>query len=241
MKIISLVPSITEALFDLGLNSSDLIGRTKFCIHPKEQVRKVEIIGGTKNLNIQKIKALDPELIIANREENEQIQVEELQRDFKVLVTNISTLEDNYYLLKTLGNILDAAGRAQNFNSKINEIFNEIYPVSGKSCAYLIWKNPYMTVGGDTFINEILHRLGFKNIFSSQKRYPIVDLEELQQADFIFLSSEPFPFKEKHVEELRRQFPHTKIQLVDGEAFSWYGTHLAKCENYFKELLLNCQ
>lgn len=241
MKIISLVPSITEALFDLGLNSSKVIGRTKFCIHPKEMVRDVEIIGGTKNLNADKIKALNPDLIIANKEENEQAQVEALQQNFKVLVTNISTLEDNYYLLKTLGNILDEAQRAQQFNSKINEIFNSIGTGAGKSCAYLIWQNPYMTVGGDTFINEILQRLGFKNIFADRKRYPIINTEDLREADFIFLSSEPFPFKQKHAEELQRQFTHTQVLIVDGEAFSWYGTHLAKCENYFKDLLNKCK
>src|SRR5690606_33459130 len=102
---------------------------------------------------------------------------------------------------------------------------------------YLIWQNPYMTVGGDTFINEIVQRLGFKNIFADRRRYPTVEVEDLQHTDFVFLSSEPFPFKAKHVEELQQQVSQSKILLVDGEAFSWYGTHLAKCENYFEELL----
>ena len=170
MKIISLVPSITEALFDFGLSEKEVIGRTKFCIQPKNTFQKVEIIGGTKNLNIAKIKSLNPDLIIANKEENVKEQIEELQKDFKVLVTNISNLEDNYYLLKTLGNLLGKQEIAQKFNLKIYEILAKFSDLEKKKCAYLIWKNPYMTVGFDTFIHDILEKIGFQNIFKNQKR-----------------------------------------------------------------------
>lgn len=237
MKVISLVPSITETLFDLGLTSDEIIGRTKFCIHPKELVKNIEIIGGTKNLNLDKIKSLKPDLIIANKEENVKEQVEELMKDFKVLVTNVETLEDNYYLIKQLGYIFGKEEKAQLFNIKTYEVFDIPKPEKSLKVAYLIWKDPHMTVGGDTFISRILEELGFENLFKDQKRYPEVQLEDLKEADFIFLSSEPFPFKEKHIAEIQNICVDQKIMIVDGEAFSWYGSHLAKCGEYYRELL----
>lgn len=237
MKVISLVPSITEALFDLGLTENEVIGRTKFCVHPAEKVKNIEIIGGTKNLNTDKIKSLQPDLIIANKEENVKEQVEELMKDFKVIVNNTETIEDNYYLLKNLGLIFNKEEKAQVFNLKIYEIFNQVQLKSKVKAAYLIWKNPYMTVGSDTFIHHVLSEIGFENIFKNKTRYPEIEIADLNEADVIMLSSEPFPFKEKHILELKETYPDKKIIIVDGEAFSWYGTHIAKCENYFKNLI----
>lgn len=237
MKVISLVPSITEALFDLGLTENEIIGRTKFCIHPEDKVKNVEIIGGTKNLNIEKIKALKPDLILANKEENVKEQVEILMKDFKVIVYNTETIEDNYYLLKNLGLLFNKEERAQFFNLKIYEVLNGAKIHKKIKTAYLIWKNPYMTVGSDTFIHNVLSEIGFENIFKNQTRYPEIQVEDLAEADVIMLSSEPFPFKEKHIADLKEFYPEKKIIIVDGEAFSWYGTHIAKCENYFKELI----
>lgn len=236
MKIISLVPSITETLFDFGLTDHEVIGRTKFCVHPKELVKNVEIIGGTKNLNISKIKSLSPDLIIANKEENDKAQVEELMKDFTVWVTDIETLEDNQNFLTKLGILLNKEKIAQNFNQKINSIFNLKKTTDPIKVAYLIWKNPYMTVGSDTFIHEIIEKLGFGNLFKNEKRYPEISLDQMQEADFIFLSTEPFPFQQKHAEELQNELPGKKIIVVDGEAFSWYGTHLAKCSEYLQTL-----
>ncbi len=239
MRVISLVPSITETLFDLGLTADEIVGRTKFCIHPKDLVDKVEIIGGTKNLNLEKIKSLKPDLIIANKEENVKEQVEELMKDFEVLLTDIETLEDNDDLIEELGQIFGKEEKAQFFNHQITEIFNLPKPERPLTVAYLIWKNPYMTVGGDTFISRILQLLGFENLFKDQKRYPEIQLEDLRKADLIFLSSEPFPFKEQHIEEIQMVCQNQKILIVDGEAFSWYGTHLAKCGEYYRELMEN--
>ncbi|UFH33043.1 helical backbone metal receptor [Chryseobacterium sp. C-71] len=237
MKVISLVPSITEALFDLGLTENEIIGRTKFCIHPEDKVKNVEIIGGTKNLNIEKIKSLKPDLILANKEENVKEQVETLMKDFKVIVYNTETIEDNYYLVKNLGLLFNKEERAQIFNLKIYEVLNDAKIHTKIKAAYLIWKNPYMTIGSDTFIHNVLSEIGFENIFKNQTRYPEIQIKDLAEADVIMLSSEPFPFKEKHIEELNQFYPEKKIIIVDGEAFSWYGTHIAKCENYFKELI----
>lgn len=237
MKVVSLVPSITEALFDLGLTENEVIGRTKFCIHPSEKVKNVSVIGGTKNINIDKIKSLQPDLILANKEENVKEQVEALMDDFKVIVTNVENIEDNYYLLKTLGKLFHKEEKAQCFNLKIYEILNETKIQSSVKAAYLIWKNPYMTIGSDTFIHKIMDEIGFENIFKDRKRYPEITVEDLSDAEVIMLSSEPFPFKEKHIEELKAFYPDKKIMIVDGEAFSWYGTHMAKCGSYFKELI----
>jgi ABC-type Fe3+-hydroxamate transport system substrate-binding protein len=241
MKVISLVPSITEALFDLGLTENEVIGRTKFCIHPKEKVKNIPIIGGTKNLNIEKIRSLQPDLILANKEENVKEQVETLMEDFKVTVTHVETIEDNYYLLKNLGNTFHKEETAKAYNLKIYEILNQTKINIKIKAAYLIWKNPYMTIGSDTFIHHILTEIGFENVFKDQTRYPEIQTKDLAEADVIMLSSEPFPFKEKHIEELKMFYPEKKIMIVDGEAFSWYGTHLAKCENYFKELISEVQ
>ena len=237
MKVISLVPSITEALFDLGLTENEVIGRTKFCIHPAEKVEKIEITGGTKNLNIEKIQSLKPDIILANKEENVKEQVEILMKDFKVIVYDTETIEDNYYLVKNLGLLFNKEEKAQIFNLKIYEVLHQAKININLKIAYLIWKNPYMTVGSDTFIHNILSEIGFENIFKNQTRYPEIQVEDLAEADVIMLSSEPFPFKQKHIAELKEFYPKKKIIIVDGEAFSWYGTHIAKCEDYFRELI----
>ncbi|MDP9960854.1 ABC transporter substrate-binding protein [Chryseobacterium lathyri] len=237
MRVISLVPSVTEALFDLGLSENEVVGRTKFCIHPESKVKTIPVIGGTKNINIDKIRALQPDLILANKEENIKEQVEALMNDFKVIVTNVETIEDNYYLLKTLGNLFNKEERAQQFNLKIYEVLEQAKLDSTVKVAYLIWKSPYMTIGSDTFIHRILSEIGFKNIFKNRTRYPEIQMEDLVEAEVIMLSSEPFPFKEKHIEEMKAFYPDKKIMIVDGEAFSWYGTHIAKCGDYFTGLL----
>ena len=238
MKIISLVPSITETLFDFGLTADEVTGRTKFCIHPSDLVKNVEVIGGTKNLNIEKIRSLKPDLIIANKEENEKLQVEELMKDFKVWVTDIETLEDNQDFISNLGTLLNKENLALDFNQKIASVFTNIKVSDSTKVAYLIWKTPFMTVGSDTFINEILVRSGFENLFKDRTRYPEISVEDLNEADLIFLSSEPFPFQQKHIDELQIELPNKEIVLVDGEAFSWFGTHLMKVGDYLIELSL---
>ena len=235
MRIISLVPSLTESLLDFGI--PDIVGRTKFCIHPKDQVKDIEVIGGTKNIHLEKIRALKPDLILANKEENMKEQVEALMPDFKVWSTNIENIEVNYYFLKNLGNMFNQKEKAQAFNLKIYDIFNQYKLNKRIKAAYLIWKKPYMTIGSDTFIHHLLQQLGFDNIFSEQKRYPVIEMQDLDEAEIIMLSSEPYPFQEKHLEEFRAVYPDKKIIIVDGEAFSWYGTHIAKCETYYKELV----
>lgn len=237
MRIVSLVPSITETLFDFGLGSQEIVGRTKFCIHPRNKVTEIPIIGGTKNLYIEKIKSLKPTHIIASKEENVKEQVEELQTLSHVWLTDIKSVEDNLVFLKDLGELLGKQAEAKTFIDKTEEIFNNIEQVKSIPAAYLIWKNPYMTVGGDTFISDVMQKLGFENIFKGQTRYPQISVENLEHSEIIFLSSEPFPFKNKDLEELQSLLPDQKIMLADGEAFSWYGTHISKCGEYYQRLL----
>ena len=240
MRIVSLVPSITETLFDFGLTHNEVVGRTKFCIHPGDLVQNVEVIGGTKNLKIEKNLALKPDLIIANKEENEKLQVEELAKHCRVWVTNIATLADNERFIWELGMVLKKRQMVNQLTHQINEAFPILKAnIKRKKAAYLIWSIPYMTVGCDTFINEILDKLGFENVFKNQKRYPEISVDELKEADLIFLSSEPFPFQQKHLDELQKELPNNQIILVDGEAFSWFGTHLIKVGDYLKKLSEN--
>lgn len=172
-----------------------MVGRTKFCIHPKTLIKNVPVIGGTKNLNLDKIKALKPDLIIANKEENEKEQVEELQVDFTIWLTEIENLQDNQNFLTELGILLNKQELAFNFNEKINAIFDSSKELSPKKAAYLIWENPYMTVGSDTFIHEIIEKLGFTNLFKDRKRYPEISVNQMKEAEYVFLSSEPFLFQ----------------------------------------------
>ncbi len=241
MRIVSLVPSITQTLFDFGLDHSEIVGRTKFCIHPSDRVKEVPIVGGTKNLKLEKIRALQPDLIIANKEENEREQVLELEKEFRVWLTDISTLEDHVNFLSELGQLLGKPDKAACFIKQTNDIFDRLRPTLKIPTAYLIWKEPYMTVGADTFIHEIMTRLGFRNIFQHQTRYPTVEISDLKRARLILLSSEPYPFRQKHIAELKEYLPDTTIMLADGEAFSWYGTRILKYDAYYRQLMVEVQ
>lgn len=237
-RIISLVPSQTELLFDLGLDA-EVIGITKFCVHPEHWFKTKTRVGGTKQLHIEKIKELQPDLIIANKEENVQLQIEELAKDFPVWISDVNNLNNALKMIEAIGEIVNKQSKAKEMTDQITNSFCQLQTTNFKQqTCYLIWKDPYMTVGGDTFINDMLHRSGFQNLFEHQARYPEVTIEQLQalNCELLLLSSEPFPFKQKHIEELQPLLPNTKIILVDGEMFSWYGSRLLKVPAYFQQL-----
>ena len=237
-RIISLVPSQTELLFHLGLDK-EVTGITKFCIHPAEWFRRKTRVGGTKQLKMDIIPQLQPDLIIANKEENVQEQIEELQQHYPVWITDINNLDDAYEMIKDIGLITNREVAAKDLISGIKEEFAGLpTPNSRLNTVYLIWQKPYMTVGGDTFIHAMLGAAGFTNLYKYKTRYPELSIEELKSINpaLLFLSSEPFPFKKKHVNELQEQLPNTKIALVDGEIFSWYGSRLLKAPAYFNQL-----
>lgn len=249
-RIISLVPSQTELLFDLGLDD-EVVGITKFCVHPPEWFRSKKRIGGTKKLHVDIIHQLQPELIIANKEENVKEQIEELAKDYPVWISDVDSLSSAYDMIQQIGLLTNKVERSQEIIATIKTNFGQLPVITNKPAAcYLIWKDPYMTVGGDTFIHSMMDAAGFDNIFKSRQRYPVVTMEDLLIAgtsgstpcDLILLASEPFPFKEKHIDELKQTLdklglPKTKILLVDGEMFSWYGSRLQHAPGYFKELL----
>lgn len=240
-RIISIVPSQTELLFDLGLNT-DVIGITKFCIHPIEKFASTVKVGGTKKLNIEMIRALQPDLIIGNKEENEKDQVEELMAEFPVWMSDIYTLEDAKNTIAQIGELVDRQPEAAYLNHLIHAGFTDLQTLAlqngiDKKVAYLIWRDPYMLAGKDTFIDHILALNGLSNVMN-EKRYPQVQLHDLALLgpDLIFLASEPYPFKEKHLEEIRNVIPKAEVMLVDGEMFSWYGSRLVKAVQYLFQL-----
>lgn len=237
-RIISLVPSQTELLYDLGLDE-EVIGITKFCVYPEHWFKTKTRVGGTKQLHLEKIKGLQPDLIIANKEENAQSQIEELAIGFPVWVSDVNNLNDALEMIESIGEIVNKVSKAKEITGQIKTSFAQLKTQNSqlKTC-YLIWKDPYMTIGGDTFINDMLSYSGFENLFRHQTRYPEITVEQLQTLNYqlLLLSSEPFPFKQKHIDELQPLLPNTKIILVDGEMFSWYGSRLLKVPAYFQQL-----
>jgi len=242
-RIVSLVPSQTELLFDLGLEE-EVIGITKFCIHPKIWHQTKTRIGGTKKVNIHKIKSLNPDLIICNKEENTKEEIELLANNFPVWISDIKNLSEALDMIKGIGEITGKSEKAALLIKKIKSEFSALKPLkTEKKALYLIWKEPWMSVNSETFIHDMLVKCGFTNVTQSNiLRYPELTKKELVQLnpDYVFLSSEPFPFKEKHIKELQEVLPKAEIKLVDGEAFSWYGSHLLKSGAYFKELIQLC-
>lgn len=248
-RIISLVPSQTELLYHLGADA-ETIGITKFCIHPQHWFTTKERVGGTKTVNLEKIKQLKPDLIIANKEENVQAQIEELAKDIPVWLTDVNNLTDALQMIADIGVLTGRAAAANTIVERISKLFSEM-PAMEKpvNTAYLIWRKPYMTVGADTFIHDLLQRCGFANIFAHKTRYPEVDIAQLQgtsaednkACQLLLLSSEPYPFKQKHIDELSLLLPDTKIILVDGEMFSWYGSRLLQSPAYFAQLIAQIQ
>ena len=236
-RIISLVPSQSELLWDLGLKDR-LAGITKFCIHPRDMYESIPRVGGTKTLNIAKIRALKPDLIIGNKEENERSQIEVLQKEFKVWMSDIYDLEDALTTITAIGELTDTKEEAERMAGKIRSSFSAL-PFLEKRVIYLIWK-PYMAAGRGTFIGNMLEKTGLKNVIAAENsRYPQLSIEEIRalEPELIFLSSEPFPFKQIHADELQQQLPGTKVVLVDGELFSWYGSRLLRSVAYFHELI----
>ncbi|MDN5203346.1 helical backbone metal receptor [Fulvivirgaceae bacterium BMA10] len=236
-KIVSLVPSQTEFLFDLGLEK-EIRGITKFCIHPKNQVQKIQKIGGTKKFNFEKIRNISPDIIIGNKEENYKEGIEELKKDFPVWMSDITTLSDAFHMMNSLGKITGKEEQSIRLVNGLGKDFDDFHLNVSATALYFIWRKPYMVVGGGTFIDDMLERCGFMNLASKQDRYYEISPDEIYKhsPEVILLSSEPFPFKQKHIDEFKEISPRSKIFLADGEMFSWYGTRLQYAIPYFQAL-----
>lgn len=285
VNIVSLVPSQTELLFDLGLDK-EVVGITKFCIHPTQWKREKTIVGGTKKIRMEKIELLHPDFIIANKEENTKEEIEYLRQHYPVYTSDINNLEDALKMISDVGIIIDKKEAANSIIEEIRKSFETLRSLPKTTedlqhekndtkskndkiirrdeklkVAYLIWRNPYMAAGSDTFIHSMIEACGWKNALENFPRYPEVQLNsellksskiqdvqsnlqiiesssnpDLSNADIILLSSEPYPFAQKHIDEIQSFLPGKIILLVDGEMFSWYGSRLLKSAAYFRSL-----
>jgi iron complex transport system substrate-binding protein len=241
-RIISLVPSQTELLYDLGLEDK-IVGITKFCVHPYHLKSTKKMVGGTKKVHYEKIRLLNPDIIICNKEENTKEIVDKLSEICPVWVTNILTIEDNFQMITDFGQLFNCRTEAQKWNDKLafglQEFKTFIKDKPLKKAAYFIWKNPFMVAGSDNYINELLKLNHFTNIYLDKGRYPEIELKKMRlegDPDVVLLSSEPYPFKEEDAFEIGRFTHHAKTVFVDGEMFSWYGTRLLKAFSYFKQM-----
>ncbi|MEK4085994.1 ABC transporter substrate-binding protein [Psychrobacillus sp. FSL K6-1415] len=239
-RIISICPAITETLFSLGLEK-EIVGRTKYCIFPKGIVDQVQIVGGTKEINFEKVKKIQPDLIFAEKEENTEEIVLELEKIAPVFVLEVKSIQNAYRFITTLGEVTATTMTAKLLLTACQKSFQSIKSRENGKAAYVIWRKPYMVVGGTTYINDVLQVMGFENPFTNEEsRYPTVTNEQLTNAnlDKLFLASEPFPFQQKHLAEFQAFLPNTEIILVDGEMF-WYGSRMLVAGEYLAELVNN--
>ena len=227
-RIISLVPSITELLCDLGLRQN-LVGCTKFCVHPADLKADTTIVGGTKNVRVETATALRPDIVIASKEENIREQVEALAEVCPAWVSDVTDLDSAADLLTRLGELFGVSERTTRIKLDNERTLTRLAKSNRGSALYFIWRDPYMSIGGDTYINSVMRRLGYTNSVGDRLRYPALSAEDIQRLSpkHILLSSEPYPFAQKHVRELRDICPTARVELVDGELYSWYGSRLS--------------
>jgi ABC-type Fe3+-hydroxamate transport system substrate-binding protein len=233
-RIVSLVPSQTELLYDLGLDS-EVVGITKFCIHPDGWRHTKTVVGGTKNVRLDIIDGLKPDLILANKEENVRSDIETLSARYRTFVSDVSTVEEAYKMMSTIADLTGT--NASSIIADISRSFSELPEFETRSALYLVWKKPWMAAGANTFISSMMSIAGFDNVITSN-RYPTLSEDYIRSLDpqVVLLSSEPYPFRDQHVDELKKLLPASKVLLVDGEMFSWYGSRMREMAAYFRKL-----
>jgi ABC-type Fe3+-hydroxamate transport system substrate-binding protein len=237
LRIISVVPSQTELLHALGLEE-EVIGITKFCVHPENWFRTKTRVGGTKKLNIEQIRSLHPNLVIANKEENIREDILSIETFCPVWTSDVVDIKSALDMIQQIGNLTSTTEKAIKLIHRISTGFSSLHFEDTYRCAYLIWKDPWMVAGKGTFIHEMMKCCGLVNVMGKQERYPTVEMWELKQkgVQLLLLSSEPFPFKMKHLKELTEILPEVKLLLVDGEMFSWYGSRMIYVPDYFRKI-----
>ena len=246
MRIVSLCPSLTELVFDLG-RGEELVGRTKFCVHPADRVGHIESVGGTKNPKIARIAELAPDLVLLNEEENRREDAEALgAAGLRLHVSFPRDADETAQMVRDIGGTLGSLGAAERIAADIERRAARVRAAASSAApvryAYLIWRNPWMVAGGDTFVTAMLGLPGGVNVFGDHhERYPTVTAEELATADpdVVFLSSEPFPFKEKHADELvtATGLSRERMQLVDGEYLTWHGSRTPDGIDYAERVI----
>ena len=236
-RIISLVPSQTELLYDLGLEVK-VVGITKFCVHPPHWLKSKTIVGGTKNFQFDVIEHLKPDLIIGNKEENYHEGILKLQNQFPVWVSDISTLEDALSMITSISTLTDSEVKGTAIRTKTQQAFSEMKLLPPTRVLYVMWRNPWMGAAAGTFIHAMIEKTGLKNVLGDQERYPELSDHAIKNLnpELVFLSSEPYPFSERHFSDIKGLLPGAQIKVVDGEMFSWYGSRLALAPDYFSSL-----
>jgi ABC-type Fe3+-hydroxamate transport system substrate-binding protein len=236
-RIISLVPSQTELLYDLGLED-EVVGITKFCIHPKKWRTSKTIVGGTKNFHMDVIHRLKPDLIIGNKEENYHEGISELQQHYPVWMSDITTFDAAIEMINSVSTLTDRETKGREILNSIEQAFTKLKARQKVRTLYLMWRNPFMAAANKTFIHFMMEKIGVTNVLADSERYPEIPLSRLKELnpEVVLLSSEPFPFSEKHIPEIQKILPKTRIIIVDGEMFSWYGSRLALAPDYFNSI-----
>ena len=239
MRIVSLVPSQTELLFDLGVGER-VVGVTRYCVHPVEGVLGKEIVGGTKAVRFDIVERLEPDLVIGNKEENERADIERLSASVPVWMSDVHDLGGALGMIRQVGDLVGRTVEAGELAERVEAAFGEVPRLErALRVAYVIWRKPHMVAGRPTFIDAMLARCGLENVFGGEGvegRYPTVTDEELRATDLdlILLASEPFPFDEVHRNDFAERFPGVEVRLVDGEMFSWYGSRLVGAAAYLR-------
>lgn len=224
-RIVSLVPSQTEFLSALGLEE-EVVGITKFCIYPDAWFQEKTRVGGTKKVKMDIVRALNPDLIIGNKEENTKEDIALLSAEFPVWMSDVNSLEDAYSMMMSVGEICGKVVESENLVQQIKENLKQVKGIGkGKKVLYFIWHDPDFVVGKETYIDSMLTFLGYENE-CKVGRYPELQALESYEPDYVLLSSEPFPFSAQHVIYFQNLFPKAEIKFVDGELFSWYGSRM---------------
>lgn len=234
-RIVSLVPSLTELLLDLG---APVLGRTRYCIHPAEAVAGIPTVGGTKDFDLAKIRGLSPDLVIANLEENVAEPLLALREELPVWTTQVRDLPEALTTIVDLGRLSGCEPGARQLAADIDSAFAGLSGHPPRRALYLIWRRPWMSVGRDTFIHDLIRRCGWINLMAEQTRYPSLEDADLSllEPELILLASEPYPFAPKHLPELQALCPKARLALVDGSYFSWYGSRLLPAAAYLLDL-----
>ncbi|MFN3596812.1 MAG: helical backbone metal receptor [Rubricoccaceae bacterium] len=238
-RIVSLVPSLTELLAVLGLDD-ETVGLTRFCVHPEGWKTRKTVVGGTKNVRLDRVAALRPDLVVANREENVREQVETLAATAPVALTDVPDVPAALATIRALGRLAGRPAAAEALAADLAARFEAL--AAGRAAPlralYLIWRGPWMAAGGDTIIHDVLARGGFANVLADRPRYPELppDAFAALRPDVVLLPSEPYPFREAHRAEVAALAPGAAVVLADGEAFSWYGPRLARAPDELARL-----
>lgn len=246
MRLVSLCPSLTELLCDLDL-ADHLVGRTKFCIHPADAVGRIETVGGTKTPRIARILELAPDVVFMNREENRAADAQSLEAaGIRVHATLPRTAAEVAETVRSIGAVTGRTSAAERIAREIETRAARVQrSASGGPAvrfAYLIWRDPWMTVNGDTFVSALLSLPGGRNVFGDAgERYPVITAGQLREArpDVVLLSTEPFPFREHHGDELAllTGLSRDRIRVVDGELLSWHGSRTPRGIDYAEQVI----